>query len=377
MLAERRYDIDWLRVIAIGLLLIYHIAIAFQPWGVLIGFIQTNDPMESVWIPMSMLNIWRIPLLFFVSGMGVWFAIQRRNWKQLLTERSKRILLPFLFGMTVIIPIHVFIWQDYYHQKLRYIFNPSHLWFLGNIFIYVLVLSPIFFFLKKNQGGRVHQMIKRFTNNSLGLLILMIPFILEAEIVSPSEFEVYAMTTHGFFLGLIAFLTGFLCVYSGSGFWEEVTKRRWVLLTIAVVMYFIRLLIFDLRTPNYLMAIESFHWIMAIFGFGYKHLNKPSHALSYLSQAAYPVYIIHMVFIYLGSWLFFQSDIHVIFQFVLLNIFTFAGSFITYEFAIRRAKILRPLFGLKQIDNSFDVSATEQQHDKSRNRKIEIQTMET
>ena len=43
---DRRYDIDWLRVIAIGLLLIYHIGIAFQPWGVFIGFIQSEKPLE-------------------------------------------------------------------------------------------------------------------------------------------------------------------------------------------------------------------------------------------------------------------------------------------------------------------------------------------
>ncbi|UCG26758.1 MAG: acyltransferase family protein, partial [Bacteroidales bacterium] len=84
----RRYDIDWLRVIAIGLLLIYHIAIGFQPWGVFIMFIQSEESLEFLWIPMSMLNVWRIPLLFFVSGMGVCFAIRKRNWKQLLQERA-------------------------------------------------------------------------------------------------------------------------------------------------------------------------------------------------------------------------------------------------------------------------------------------------
>ena len=74
---NRRYDIDWLRVITIALLLIYHIAIVFQPWGVFIGFIQSEQSMESLWTPMTMINIWRIPLLFFVSGMGVCFAIKK------------------------------------------------------------------------------------------------------------------------------------------------------------------------------------------------------------------------------------------------------------------------------------------------------------
>src|SRR5436190_7351764 len=148
---NRRYDIDWLRVIAIGLLLVYHVAIGFQSWGIMIGFITNDKPWASLWIPMTMLNVWRIPLLFFVSGVGVYFALQTRNWKQLLIERAGRIFIPFVFGVFVIVPISIFILQRYYHQALNYIPNPGHLWFLGNIFIYVILLLPVFFYLKKNE----------------------------------------------------------------------------------------------------------------------------------------------------------------------------------------------------------------------------------
>ncbi|MEQ9405625.1 MAG: acyltransferase [Cyclobacteriaceae bacterium] len=347
MESNRRYDIDWLRVIAIGLLLIYHIAIGFQPWGVFIGFIQNNDSLESIWIPMSMLNIWRIPLLFFVSGMGVCFAIQRRDWKQLILERAKRILLPFVFGMVVIVPLHIVIWQQYYLQEIQYIFNPAHLWFLGNIFIYVVALSPLFFYLKKNPDGKVQQFLERTLRNPFGLLVIMIPFVLEAEILKPEIFEMYALSLHGFLLGMIAFLTGFCCVYSGMGFWHTVTQWRWILLSLAFSLYLVRLLEFDLRTPDYLMAVESNLWIFSVFGFGYKHLNKPGKALSYLSQAAYPVYIIHMVFLYLGSKYLFTMDIPVMGKFVLLNVFTLVCCLSTYEFVIRRISFIRPLFGLK------------------------------
>ena len=139
----RRHDIDWLRVITIGLLLIYHVTIVFQPWGVFIGFIQSDTSLEALWIPMSMINIWRIPLLFFVSGMGVCFAIKKRNWLQLILERSKRILLPFVFGMFCIVPIHVIIWQQYYKQDLVYNLQEGHLWFLKNIFIIPRIPSKI------------------------------------------------------------------------------------------------------------------------------------------------------------------------------------------------------------------------------------------
>ena len=119
MATERRHDIDWLRVIAIGLLLIYHIAIVFQPWAVFIGFIRSSESLNGLWKPMSMLNVWRIPLLFFVSGMGVYFAMRKRNWKELVVERSRRILIPFLFGMVAIVPLHFLIFQSYYHLPSR------------------------------------------------------------------------------------------------------------------------------------------------------------------------------------------------------------------------------------------------------------------
>jgi len=349
MSSDRRYDIDWLRVIAIALLLIYHGAIGFQPWGVFIGFIQNNNSMESIWVPMSMLNVWRIPLLFFVSGMGVWFAIQRRNWKQLLLERSKRILLPFVFGMAAIVPLHVLIWQQYYHQDMAYMFNPAHLWFLGNIFIYVLVFTPLFFYLKHSEQNKFRLLLERIMGNPLGLLVLMIPFILEATIVNPQNFELYAMTWHGFFLGLVAFFTGFCCVYSGMAFWRTVKQWRWAFFATALTIYLVRLIVFEQRTPDFLMAIESCLWIFAVFGFGHKYLNKPGPALTYLSQAAYPVYIIHMVFLYGASAVMFPWNISVGLKFILVNLFALVSCLLTYEFIIRRAFFLRPLFGLKSI----------------------------
>ncbi len=347
MTPQRRFDIDWLRVIAIGLLLIYHISIGFQPWGIFIGFIQNEQPLEALWVPMSMLNIWRIPLLFFVSGMGVAFAIRRRNWKELIIERSRRILLPFVFGIFAIVPLHIFVWQHYYHQELQYIPNPSHLWFLGNIFIYVLALSPVFFYLKKHRDGKFNNALGRIFKNPFGLILIMIPFIVEAEVMKPQSFELYAMTWHGFVLGMIAFFMGFVVVYSGMSFWNTVTRWRWVLLTIAFSLYLVRMLVFELRSPNSLMSIESCVWIFTVFGFGHRYLNKPGKALTYLSEAAYPIYIIHMAFLYLGSSILFTLELSAAVKFALLNIIVYVGCFVTYEFLIRRVGILRPLFGLK------------------------------
>ncbi len=364
MTTQRRYDIDWIRVIAIGLLLIYHIAIIFQPWALFIGFIQSEQPVTGLWTPMTMLNVWRIPLLFYVSGMGLYFAMQKRSWKQLLTERAKRILLPFLFGVVAITPLHMFVFQKYYHMPLTYYPSSGHLWFLGNIFAYVLLLSPLFYYLKKHENGKFKQAISKLMSSPLGPLSVSVFFILELILVKPQLFELYAQTWHGFFIGLLAFLFGFLFVYSGISFWKTLAKWRWLYVALAAVLFSVRLYGFDSGILYYLKAIESNSWIFGVFGLGYQYLNKPSAWLSYLSQAAYPVYIIHMFVLYGAALVILPMNLPALLKFALVSVFTFVACFATYEFIIRRMRILRPLFGLKNktitIQNTLETDHASQ-----------------
>jgi len=342
---ERRYDIDWVRVIAIGLLIIYHIAVAFQPWGVFIGFIQSDKPLVSLWIPMSMLNIWRIPLLFFVSGMGVWFAMKKRDWLQLIWERTRRILIPFVFGVFAIVPLHLLLWMKYYNQNLTYYPDQSHLWFLANIFIYVVILSPLFYYLKKHQNGKAQQWFKKLFKTPAGLILITSLFVLEAIIVHPESFETYARTLHGYLLGFLAFFFGFYCSYIGETFWVTIRKWKWILLALAFSLFLIRMLLFNQRSPDIMMSVESCSWIFAVFGIASSYLNRPGRVLNYLRQGAYPVYILHMLFLYLGSYLIIPLDLPVWLKFFMIVIFTAAGCLGLYEM-IRRVSFLRPLFGL-------------------------------
>lgn len=351
---NRRYDIDWLRVIAIGLLLLYHVAIGFQPWGIMIGFITNDKPWTGLWLPMSMLNVWRIPLLFFVSGMGVYLAMQQRSLKELLAERSKRILIPFVFGIFVISPFGIMLWQYYNEFPVSYAANPAHLWFLGNILAYVLLLSPLFYYLKNNESGKLAQAICWIMSNPLGLMVVVLFTVMETLLVKPFPFELYAMTWHGFFLGLNAFFFGFCFVFAGRGFWKMILQWRWALLVVAVALFAVRFSVFNMQAPAYFLGIESNFWIFALLAFGHKYLNRSNAALSYLSKAAYPIYIVHMILLYLASMLIFPMDIPVQLKFVLVLLLTFTGCFVAYEF-LRRITIFRPLFGLKMKEKKVDV----------------------
>lgn len=344
---ERRYDIDWLRVIAIGLLMVYHVAIVFQPWGLMIGFITNQQPWEALWRPMTMLNVWRIPLLFFISGIGVYFSFQNRTWQQLLKERATRIFIPFLFGIVVIIPLYVYILQHYYQWTPKYTPSSGHLWFLGNIFSYTVLALPVLSYLKKQENRLITIRIKKLMSSPWGLLLVISCFVVEVLLVKPFQFELYATTWHGFFLGLLAFLWGYCFALAGKSFWSMVAKYRWLLLMVAILFCALRLMQIELLPQNIHLPIESCLWIFSFFGLGYTYLNKTNKVLPYLSRAAYPVYIMHMIFIGLFSTLILPLSITVQFKFVIILLGTVAGSLFVYELIIKRIKYLRFLFGIK------------------------------
>lgn len=281
----------------------------------------------------------------FCLGRGSGFALRKRDWKQLLIERTRRILVPLIFGSFIIVTIHVFIFQKYYEQEMAYSPGLGHLWFLAYICIFVLQIIG-FAFLDRSYNNKFFNFLREFLEQPYFLYLLIIPFILEAVLVNPDYFDLYIGNSHGLFIGMLAFFSGFLFVAIGEAFWNAVVKIKTVSLIIAFTLYLFRITYFEFRPPHFLTSIESMNWIFALLGFGYKYLNKPGKILSYLSQAAYPVYIIHMIFLYFVSYLIIPPDLALELKFVLILLFTFTGYFVIYELIIKRIGFIRPLFGL-------------------------------
>jgi peptidoglycan/LPS O-acetylase OafA/YrhL len=344
---QRQYFIDWIRVIAIGLLLIYHTAICFQPWGGFVGFITHHEPWTSLWIPMTMLNVWRIPIVFFISGMGYYLAIQNRTAKELLIERLLRIGVPLLFGSLAIVPIHWWLLQSYYQREIAYLPGMGHLWFLGNILLYVVMLSPLIFFFKKRSQNSMILFIKQLFGTPISLFLMGLVFVTESLLIQPVIYELYAFTLHGLVLGLLAFLLGMLMMAGGAPFWKMLMKWKWIFLISALLLFTSRTLHAPIQAAHYLLAIESNCWVFTVLAFACRYLNHNSRLLTYLKDAAYPVYIIHMVWLYAGASFIFHMHTDATIKFILLVCFTCSGSMVTYELLIKRTTFLRLLFGLK------------------------------
>lgn len=352
----RRYDIDWLRINALGLLILYHVAVGFQPWAKKFFFIQNDPSLDDIWIVMSAINVWRIPILFLISGMGVYFAMERRNWKSLLKDRALRILVPFIFGVFCICPISTYIAIKYYgiweKIEVSYVPNPGHLWFLFNIFSYLVLLLPLLCYLKNRPGNKIWYFLSKTFQHPAGLYILSVPLVVEVLLTRPEYFEGYAYSSHGFWLGMVCFLVGFVVVHLGEVFWCAVQRLRLVALSLAFSLYLTRLLVFSIDGPHFLTAFESMNWMLAILGYGSLHLNQPSASLTYLSEAVYPVYIVHMPVQFFFSYYLMPMSMPAVTKLFFLLTTTLGSSFLLYEFIIKRMTWTRPLFGMKLPSHS-------------------------
>jgi hypothetical protein len=97
---ERHYGMDWLRIGAFGLLILYHVGMVFVPWGY---HVKTEQPRNG-----SCCRCWRptpggMPLLFGVSGSRARCCWRGRPGNRPVPRRARaRLLLPLVFGIIVI-----------------------------------------------------------------------------------------------------------------------------------------------------------------------------------------------------------------------------------------------------------------------------------
>jgi len=349
MLTERRHDIDALRVIVLFLLIGYHAAVAFQPWGWDIAFISNDKSLESLWIFFSLINTWRIPILFVISGMALRYAYEKRDKWTLFNERTKIILLPYYFGINTVTILHIGLFFSYIGVELDESIesDPAHLWFLANIAFYAFCSIP-FLHIVKNGSAQFSKVL----NLRFGTLFLSLPWVVYGFLQESLKlawglgWTMYAGSLHGFILGLMCFHYGIVLVSQGEVFWESLKRNMPIHLALGIGLYIYRLFgEFELQGGP-LVAFESYNFIFGVLGLGQKYLNKQSSTLDYLKEAVFPVYIFHLPLQQFFATLIFPTNLPAYLKFFFLIVLTLFGSFTLFH-VVKRIKILRPLYGLR------------------------------
>ena len=111
--ADRRPDLDWLRVLAFGLLIAYHAGMAWSGWN---WHLISVDSIDWLREGMRFVNRWRMPLIFVVSGAAIALALGSRSPRTFTLDRVKRLLVPLVFGMVVIVPPQIYLERLYRGQ---------------------------------------------------------------------------------------------------------------------------------------------------------------------------------------------------------------------------------------------------------------------
>jgi hypothetical protein len=372
--AAREFGLDWLRVFAFAVLILYHSGMAFVRWD---WHIKNAEHSRTLELIMLFFNRWRLPLLFFISGAAVSFSLRRRTNGQFTRERFQRLLLPLAVGMFVIVPPQIYLerlhrgaefasYAEFYRTVLDFVpypqgsFSWHHLWFVAYIFVFSTAGLPVLAMLRTGGARRVIAwMAERFERRPWTIYLINIPSIAAALILGPRW-----PTTHNLVAdwanltgSFITFLWGFILA-SEPRMLELITRRRkeFLLVGIAATATYFGLreagvtaawpVVWRLVIGTLISALLGMGWILALVGYARVKITKGSPALRYANEAVYPFYIVHQtitvaIVFFVTAW---PSDVWT--KFAITAAGTFAGSWIVYEI-VRRFTVLRPLFGLK------------------------------
>jgi peptidoglycan/LPS O-acetylase OafA/YrhL len=360
---ERAYFLDWLRVIAIGFLLLYHTGMLFVGWG---WHIENNATAPVLQMPMDIAHRLRMPLLFVIAGASIYFAFKRSSARQILRERTKRLLLPLVAGMFLIVPPQIFFerlfrqqWTgDYLHfygEKVLQFqpypqgnFSWHHLWFIAYLFVYCLLLLPLFAYWYKR---------KRAVRPGNWLYTLGLPLGINEALLKPLFPETHNLVSdwYIFFHYALLFVYGFLlCWLPAAWDWLSQHRHKSALAGTALIIIILALKKINfLQEDTTLDAISAnlftWTWLLAFFGYGKYWLSFDNALLRYLREATYPVYILHQTVIVAVAYYIVQQPWSWGSKYLLVLGLTVVFCLLLYQLLICRFAWLRVIFGLKAI----------------------------
>ncbi|WP_299328607.1 acyltransferase family protein [Parasphingopyxis sp.] len=382
---SRRYDLDWLRFGAFALLIFYHIGMFYVTWGWHVKSVYASPAAEPL---MSLLNPWRLALLFFISGVAVRFASDKMASGAFAASRLRRLGLPILFGMTVVVAPQTYfeLIQDgtmppgYLAFYGEYIvpmgpwemITPTwnHLWYVVYLLVYILLLAPFLKPLSRFAAGRGAEWFGKALGHPVSLLLVVTaPFVFYAAVFGDRFPETHALFDdwHNHANRFTIFLIGYFAA-KNARFWKAVGRALPLAAIVAAAIGAI-ILVYTM-VPGFreehrlgpivgttLMTLYAWSVIVLLMGLGQRFLNRDSKPLRYLTEAIFPYYILHQTIIVIAGFYLTQLALGAWPEFLLLVLTTVGGCVLLHEYAIRRIGWLRPLFGLKPARKAESLSA--------------------
>lgn len=380
--AQRQTYLDWLRILSILGVLFFHSA---MPYVAEDGWHIKNAETSNLLMESNLfLHLFRMPLLFFISGTVSYYMMQRRSTLSFIGLRFRRLFIPLVAGMFIIVPPQIYIerlthgykgnFWSWYPDVFHFIpypkgsFSWHHLWFIAYLFVYDLLLAPLF-------GWLVSPKSEGFKTNLAALAqgkrvyLLILPCMIWYALMSQQLPETNDLIHDGcyFVYWLFFLLAGFICILQPELMDSLQRNRRF-----ALTLGFLGMVLLDYFRWNKIEpGHEQWHtslvlfaylfvalkplvacgWVLALVGYGKQYLNRKYKALNYLNQAVYPFYILHQTVIVLLAYYFVPlPNESILSKYIYTLGTTFFITVLTYHLLIRPYAITRFLFGMKPKD---------------------------
>ena len=370
---QRHYGMDWLRVGAFALLILYHVGMVFVPWNF---HIKSEHGASWTTLPMLATNAWRLTLLFVVSGYASRALLLRSNGAgAFLGNRTLRLLVPLIFGMAVIVPPQPWVElvvkrgyrQDFLHFWEHDYFGfhefggldlPTwnHLWFVVYLWLYTMLLGLVLLAVRSPRAQTL------FDRVFAGWGVIVWPTLWMIAVHSwwfPMAGETHGLigdwVAHAMYLP--AFLFGFGLARSEPAM--AAIARAWkAAAVIALLGYAATLAVAiawpgDIPAPRWIYppygaahALQQWGAIVALIGVAERFCNRDAPIRATLTEAVFPFYIAHQTIIVVVMFWLLGAGYSGAAEFAILVAATIAGCAAFY-YVGRAIPPLRPLIGLR------------------------------
>jgi glucans biosynthesis protein C len=384
----RRYDLDWLRVFAILAIFIYHCALIFAPDAFSIKN-QTTYQFIDDWSNFA--AIWGLPMIFFISGASVFYAIGKFGAGKYVKGIVARLLVPLIVGIFTHIAFQVYVenlhkgkfngsFFDFYPHYFdgmygfggNFAWMGLHLWYLEALFLFSLLCLPLFVWLKNSRGGqRVLQGLGDFLAKPGAAYLLALPPTVLFNVLDPDGWGTTVLGGWSVFNYLCFFLSGFVII-SNERLQASIKRWRWISLAAGILSWPAVVILWDaFGDPAFgtwgfalgtaLFCLSAWCWLLVVFGFGFQHLNRNKPILRYANEAVLPFYILHQSVLICVGYYVVLWPIPDLLKWTTILVISFATSTGLYEYLIRRVNVLRFLFGMKLVVRPAAVRTPESQ----------------
>jgi glucans biosynthesis protein C len=119
---QRLFFLDWLRIAAFGLLVVYHVGMYYGSWVFHVKSPYASKALDP-WMMLS--SPWRMSVIFLIAGAASAMMLHNRTTASTIKQRTRRLLLPLLVGIVFVVPP-----QTYFEVVYKFNYQGSFFEFL-------------------------------------------------------------------------------------------------------------------------------------------------------------------------------------------------------------------------------------------------------